>query len=99
MVEVRRKVPILGKSVIYQSNIGPISFKYRSISPTDIIGTNIIGTDILTDTLYRYLNKGLITDISLIYRDINYKGSGRAGHPCGLALRVRTHAVTATPPP
>ncbi|MFS7958245.1 hypothetical protein Hanom_Chr07g00675961 [Helianthus anomalus] len=37
---------------------------------------DIIGTDILTNILYRYLGRGPITDISLIYRliyrDINY---------------------------
>ncbi|MFS7958973.1 hypothetical protein Hanom_Chr08g00685211 [Helianthus anomalus] len=36
----------------------------------------MIGTDFLTDILYRYLGRGPITDISLIYRliyrDINY---------------------------
>ncbi|MFS7962126.1 hypothetical protein Hanom_Chr08g00723001 [Helianthus anomalus] len=53
-------VLISGKSVIYRSNIGPIS---------DNIA-DIIGTDILTNILYRYLGRGPITDISLIYRDI-----------------------------
>ncbi|MFS7990412.1 hypothetical protein Hanom_Chr11g01058581 [Helianthus anomalus] len=56
-----------GKSVIYRSNIGPIS--------DNIV--DIIGTDILTNILYRYLGREPITDISLIYRliyrDINYK--------------------------
>ncbi|MFS7957284.1 hypothetical protein Hanom_Chr07g00664541 [Helianthus anomalus] len=59
-------VLISGKSVIYQSNIGQIS--------DNIV--DIIGTDILTNILYRYLGRGPITDISLIYRliyrDINY---------------------------
>ncbi|MFS7994032.1 hypothetical protein Hanom_Chr12g01101081 [Helianthus anomalus] len=59
-------VLISGKSVIYRSNIGPISDKIA----------DIIGTDILTNILYRYLGRGPIIDISLIYlliyRDINY---------------------------
>ncbi|MFS8024771.1 hypothetical protein Hanom_Chr16g01467351 [Helianthus anomalus] len=60
--EIRRMVLILGKSVIYRSNIGQIS---------DNIA-DIFGTDILTNILYRCLGRGPITDISLIYRDINY---------------------------
>ncbi|MFS7947006.1 hypothetical protein Hanom_Chr06g00542941 [Helianthus anomalus] len=59
-------VLISGKSMIYRSNIGQIS---ENIA-------DIIGTDILTNILYRYLGRGPITDISLIYRliyrDINY---------------------------
>ncbi|MFS7924517.1 hypothetical protein Hanom_Chr03g00273491 [Helianthus anomalus] len=50
-------VLISGKSVIYRSNIGQIS---ENIA-------DIIGTDILTNILYRYLGRGPITDISLIY--------------------------------
>ncbi|MFS7901980.1 hypothetical protein Hanom_Chr01g00005941 [Helianthus anomalus] len=61
-------VLISEKSVIYQPNIGQIS---NNIA-------DIIGTDILTNILYRYLGRGPITDISLIYRliyrDINYIG-------------------------
>ncbi|MFS7938474.1 hypothetical protein Hanom_Chr05g00440141 [Helianthus anomalus] len=61
-------VLILGKSVIYRSNIGQI---------LDNIA-DILGTDMLTNILYRYLGRGPITDISLIYRliyrDINYIG-------------------------
>ncbi|MFS7966826.1 hypothetical protein Hanom_Chr09g00778381 [Helianthus anomalus] len=53
--------------------IGDLSIKYRTISM-------IIGTVILTNILYRYLSRGLITDISRIYRliylDINYIGRG-----------------------
>ncbi|MFS7894766.1 hypothetical protein Hanom_Chr01g00093581 [Helianthus anomalus] len=60
-------VLISGKSMIY-----PIS---------DNIA-DIIGTDILTIILYRYLGRGPITDISLIYRltywDINYIGPKEA---------------------
>ncbi|MFS7941157.1 hypothetical protein Hanom_Chr05g00472901 [Helianthus anomalus] len=59
-------VLISGKSVIYRSNISQIS---ENIA-------DIIGTDILTNILYRYLSRGPITDISLIYRliyrDVNY---------------------------
>ncbi|MFS7898542.1 hypothetical protein Hanom_Chr13g01193281 [Helianthus anomalus] len=59
-------VLISGKSVIYRSKIGPIS--------DNIV--DIIGTDILTNILYRYIGRGPITNISLIYRliyrDINY---------------------------
>ncbi|MFS7951815.1 hypothetical protein Hanom_Chr07g00599631 [Helianthus anomalus] len=72
MVEIRRMVLILEKSVVYRSNIGPISVKYRTISYI----ADIISTDILTNILYRYLGRGPITDMSLIYRliyrDINY---------------------------
>ncbi|MFS8013967.1 hypothetical protein Hanom_Chr15g01339191 [Helianthus anomalus] len=56
---------ISGKSVIYRSYIGQIS---------DNIA-DIIGTDILTNILYRYLGRGPITNISLIYRDSNYIAS------------------------
>ncbi|MFS7902127.1 hypothetical protein Hanom_Chr01g00007591 [Helianthus anomalus] len=57
--------------------IGDLSIKYRSyIGQISNNIANIIGTDILTNILYRYLGRGPITDISLIYlliyRDINY---------------------------
>ncbi|MFS7995048.1 hypothetical protein Hanom_Chr12g01113421 [Helianthus anomalus] len=64
MVETRRKVLISEKSVIYRSNIGPISVNIA----------DIIGTDILTDILHRYLGRGPIT-IPVIYWDINYIGT------------------------
>ncbi|MFS8020862.1 hypothetical protein Hanom_Chr16g01420771 [Helianthus anomalus] len=53
-------VLISRKSVIYRSNISQIS---DNIS-------DIIGTDILTNILYRYLRKGPITDISLVYYNL-----------------------------
>ena len=53
--------------------IGDLSIKYRSyIGQISDNIADIIGTDILTNILYRYLGRGPITDISLIYRDINY---------------------------
>ncbi|MFS7950470.1 hypothetical protein Hanom_Chr07g00583601 [Helianthus anomalus] len=45
-------------SIKYRSYIGQISDNIADIS----------GTDILTNILYRYLGRGLVTDISLIYR-------------------------------
>ncbi|MFS8025932.1 hypothetical protein Hanom_Chr16g01480971 [Helianthus anomalus] len=53
--------------------IGELSIKYRSyIGQISDNIADIIGTDILTNILYR--GRGPITDISLIYRDINYIG-------------------------
>ncbi|MFS7986512.1 hypothetical protein Hanom_Chr11g01011181 [Helianthus anomalus] len=57
--------------------IGDLSIKYRSyIGQISDNIADIISIDILTNILYRYLGRGLITDISLvyrlIYRDINY---------------------------
>ncbi|MFS7943304.1 hypothetical protein Hanom_Chr06g00498711 [Helianthus anomalus] len=57
--------------------IGDLSIKYRSyIGQISDNIVDIIGTDILTSILYRYLGRGPITDILLIYqfiyRDINY---------------------------
>ncbi|KAJ0537311.1 hypothetical protein HanHA300_Chr08g0262081 [Helianthus annuus] len=57
--------------------IGDLSIKYRSyISQILDNFADIIGTDIPTNILYRYLGRGPITNISLIYlliyRDINY---------------------------
>ncbi|MFS7914577.1 hypothetical protein Hanom_Chr02g00155081 [Helianthus anomalus] len=62
------------------TDIGKISdllIKYRSyIGQISDNIADIIGTDMLTNILYRYLGRGSITDISLIYRliypDINY---------------------------
>ncbi|MFS7937273.1 hypothetical protein Hanom_Chr05g00425671 [Helianthus anomalus] len=53
---------IIDLSIKYRYYIGQIS--------DNIV--DIIGTDILTNILYRYLGWGPITDISLIYWDINY---------------------------
>ncbi|MFS7926842.1 hypothetical protein Hanom_Chr04g00301871 [Helianthus anomalus] len=53
--------------------IGDLSIKYRSyIGQISYNIADIIVTDILTNILYRYLGRGPITNISLIYRDINY---------------------------
>ncbi|MFS7924569.1 hypothetical protein Hanom_Chr03g00274131 [Helianthus anomalus] len=49
--------------------IGDLSTKYRSyIGQISDNIVDIIGTDTLTNILYRYLGRGPITDISLIYR-------------------------------
>ncbi|MFS7931953.1 hypothetical protein Hanom_Chr04g00362051 [Helianthus anomalus] len=55
--------------------IGDLSIKYRSyIGQISDNIADVIDTDILTNILYRYLGRGPITDISLIYRDVNYIG-------------------------
>ncbi|MFS7944094.1 hypothetical protein Hanom_Chr06g00508021 [Helianthus anomalus] len=56
---------------------GDLSIKYRSsIGQISDNIADIIGIDILTNIVYRYLGRGPITDISLIYRliyrDISY---------------------------
>ncbi|MFS7924444.1 hypothetical protein Hanom_Chr03g00272621 [Helianthus anomalus] len=57
----------------YIGKIGDLSIKSRSyIGQISDNIADIIGTDILTNILYCYLSMGPITDISLIYRDINY---------------------------
>ncbi|MFS7937567.1 hypothetical protein Hanom_Chr05g00429151 [Helianthus anomalus] len=48
--------------------IGDLSIKYQSyIGQISDNIADIIGTDILTNILYRYLGRGPIIDISLIY--------------------------------
>ncbi|MFS7946952.1 hypothetical protein Hanom_Chr06g00542361 [Helianthus anomalus] len=53
--------------------IGALSIRYRSyIGQISDNIVDIIGTDILNNILYHYLGRGPITDIALIYRDVNY---------------------------
>ncbi|MFS7926941.1 hypothetical protein Hanom_Chr04g00303091 [Helianthus anomalus] len=52
--------------------IGDLLIKYRSyIDQISDNNVDIISTDILTNILYRYLGRGPITDISLIYHLCN----------------------------
>ncbi|MFS7944979.1 hypothetical protein Hanom_Chr06g00518541 [Helianthus anomalus] len=65
--------------------IGDLTIKYRSyIGQISDNIAYIIGTDILTNIMYRYLGRGPITDISLIYRliywDINYIANNYKKH-------------------
>ncbi|MFS8011605.1 hypothetical protein Hanom_Chr14g01311051 [Helianthus anomalus] len=61
------------KKVTDIEKIGDLTIKYRSyIGQISDYIADIISTDMLINILHRYLGKGPITNISLIYRDINY---------------------------